>query len=356
MKVFIVVFMFVGFLFAANVVNAVKVPGNLNGIGVNSKAWLSAMYYDVYLYPQTTVDFHDELSSDLSVEFSAKKAKIKVLYNDKNIAYLLEWDDNTHSVQDEYEVNSFGDGFAVQIPTHIENADKLPYIGMGNDGREVLVYLKKEVDCAIYEKAFVSKGFDSIIETKEQDDFTMDLSYVDGKYKGVLVRPIKDEYTNIGNDVSVSAFAIWDGSRGDMGGFEKLTSWIPIKLDGKDSKFLRAIDSFGGGDVVNGKQLTAENCATCHRYADVNEAPKSMAPNMTNIGGYSTSEYLLESIITPNAVVVPQYSKGVHLDFQWYSVDDSGVKTSTMPSFEWMDDKSKKDIVTYLKTLKSEIK
>jgi len=94
-----------------------------------------------------------------------------------------------------------------------------------------------------------------------------------------------------------------------------------------------------------------ENCSACHQYKDVKSAPNYMAPELSNIGGYANASYLLESIVEPSAVVVPGYNTTAHPNFQWYTVE-KGVRTSTMPSFSHLDEKSLKDLVVYLKTLK----
>jgi len=53
-------------------------------------------------------------------------------------------------------------------------------------------------------------------------------------------------------------------------------------------------------------------------------------------------------------VVVPGYNTTAHPNFPWYTVE-KGVRSSTMPSFSHLDEKSLKDLVAYLKTLKVEV-
>lgn len=81
-----------------------------------------------------------------------------------------------------------------------------------------------------------------------------------------------------------------------------------------------------------------------------------MAPNLSNIGGYSTTPYLIESIIHPNAVVVSGYNRNAHANFAWYYEDGQGGRTSAMPSFEYLTQEEINDITAYLKTLKAEVK
>jgi complex iron-sulfur molybdoenzyme family reductase subunit gamma len=80
-----------------------------------------------------------------------------------------------------------------------------------------------------------------------------------------------------------------------------------------------------------------------------------MAPELTNIGGYSTVAYLRESILKPSAVVVPGFNRNAHPNFPWYNLEN-GKRVSAMPDFSWMDEKSVNDMVAYFMTLKAEVK
>ncbi len=99
------------------------------------------------------------------------------------------------------------------------------------------------------------------------------------------------------------------------------------------------------------------NCASCHNYAQTNEAASVyMAPNLSNIGGYSTTPYLIESIVDPSAVVVPGYNTNSHPNFAWYYPDGNGGRTSAMPAFDYLTQEEITDLTAYLKTLKVEAK
>ena len=80
-----------------------------------------------------------------------------------------------------------------------------------------------------------------------------------------------------------------------------------------------------------------------------------MAPDLSNIGGQATAAYIKESILDPNAVVVPGYNRNAHPNFSWYTVDKNGHRTSTMPPFSFLDQKTIEDIVAYLQTQKAEV-
>ena len=57
----------------------------------------------------------------------------------------------------------------------------------------------------------------------------------------------------------------------------------------------------------------------------------------------------------PSAVVVAGYNVNAHKNFSWYTSDDKGMRTSTMPPFAHLDEQSVNDLVAFMKTLKVEV-
>lgn len=300
----------------------------------------------------------------------------------------MKWKDKTLSIQKGYHSDSFGDGFAVQFAKDFSNPEQLPYIGMGSSGREVVVHLQKaapntyepnghgDVSLQVnrkntnhfheelakfdedvkkagvvdYERTFVSAGFRSMTEIKDNSvhsNMNMLYNINKGCWKGTLSRELQDEYLNLDAPAFPIAFAVWDGDKHNRDGLKLLSSWNSVQLDGKEGgeKLVSALNDEVEGDVKNGKAQFDMNCAACHTVP-------YMAPNLDNIGGYATTGYLKESITNPSAVVVPGYNRNAHKNTPWYNVVD-GKRVSTMPSFSWLDKKSLTDIVAYLKTLKA---
>lgn len=100
------------------------------------------------------------------------------------------------------------------------------------------------------------------------------------------------------------------------------------------------------GDPAKGRQLFADlECYKCHvikgeLFPAAGNEPKSMGPELTGMGAKHPAEYMAESILAPNHVIV---------DGPGYSGPDG---LSTMPSFvdslslaQWLD------LVAYLKSL-----
>ncbi|WP_200762892.1 ethylbenzene dehydrogenase-related protein [Nitrosophilus alvini] len=381
----------------AETVLAVKVDTDLSGFKCKDEAVKLAKFTEVALYPQTTIKLNDKKANELNSANKAKRVQVAALYDGKNIALILRWPDKTRTVQQGYKSDVYGDGFAVQFATKFDEPEKLPYIGMGSDGRPVVIYLQKAVakvyepnadgvvgyqvnphntnrfgedlekfekrveQLAIrdYQKAFVSEGFRSMTEIKDKSaKYSADMHYVDAKkmWGGAVVRPLKDEYANLDKGAIPVALAVWDGEKLQRDGQKYLSGWIAVKLVGKTggNRLAEVVNEKAKGDVAKGKELSMQNCASCHKFPG-SSAPEYMAPDLSNIGGQATAAYIRESIVDPNAVVVPGYNRNSHPNFQWYMTDDKGNRTSTMPPFDYLDKQSIEDIVAFMQTLKAEV-
>jgi len=377
-------------------ITATKVDFSFDHLTADSSVWHKAETSEVTLYPQTTVKMNDKKANELNANNVGKKAKVTVLYNGEEVAFLLRWKDETLNVQQGYRTDSYGDGFAVQLPTNYSNPTELPYIGMGSEGREVVVHLQKAApntfepnghgnvelqvgrkntihfnenlkafDNAVakagkvdYQRSFVSAGFRSMTEIKDgSSNFDMNMLYAmkPNCWKGILVRPVKDDYINLDGGAFPVAFAVWDGSKNNRDGMKLLSGWTSVDLPASGNEDLvKELNTPVAGDVANGKAQYEMNCAACHLTKDIQMSVPFMAPDLTNIGGYASAGYIRESIVNPNAVVVPGYNRNAHRNTPWYNLDENGKRVSTMPDFSWMDEKSLNDLVAFLQTLKEE--
>jgi complex iron-sulfur molybdoenzyme family reductase subunit gamma len=382
---------------AGNVVEAVKV-GSLDGFKCGTKLVKKIKWTDVEVYPQTTVKLNDKKALELHKNAKAKVVSVGALTDGKNIAIIVRWPDKTKDVYKGYKSDTYADGFAVQFASNAKDPQKLPYIGMGSDGRPVEIFIRKAYDVVyepngngdvqyqvnphntnyfgkdlkkfekevakrgqkVYQRAFVSEGFRSMTEIKDGSvKYRTDMHYVTkkgGMWGGALIKPIKDVYSEPTKGEYAVAIAVWDGKELERDGLKRLSSWIAVKLPGAKNKALeKVVTEKVKGDVENGKKQFETNCASCHRTRDFQTAPLYMAPGLENIGGQATAAYIRESILDPNAVVVPGYNRNAHPNFAWYMVDDKGNRTSTMPPFNYLDKKTIDDIVAYMQTQKAEV-
>ncbi|RXI43318.1 hypothetical protein CRU99_08130 [Malaciobacter mytili] len=366
---------------------------------ITLEAWEKAKEFEITLYPQTTVKFNDKKANELNKDLKTKTAYIKALQTNSEISFKVVWEDKTKTIQKGVanRQNSFADGFAIQFASNYEDATKLPYIGMGSKNRPVVVYLQKAVEqhfepngkeeistqvnrnntyafndslkqfdkkveaLAIkdYQRAFISEGFRSMTQIKDNSTFfNAKMQYKENFFssniwEGEITRVLKDEYLKISSKPFPIAIAIWDGEKMQRDGLKHLSSWITVSTNQQEAtKYQQSMDSsLLNADIKNGENLVKTNCASCHNYKDENNANKYMAPNLSNIGGYSTTSYLQESILEPSAVVVPGYNRNAHKNYEWYYLDGKN-RVSTMPSFSYLSNKEIEDMVAYLKTLK----
>ena len=375
---------------AANpAITAVKVSD------VNNQAeFKNIKFTTIALYPQTAIEMNDKKANVLNENTKATNAQVGAMYDGKNIAIIVKWADATKDTQAGETSTNYSDGFAVQFAGITKGAQALPYIGMGSTGRPVVVHLQKATekvyepngnnDVAMqinrqqtgvfdkelaefdakkaslantnYTRVFVGEGFRSLTQVKDgsvKSDTAM--GYVTNGWVGSIVRPLKDEYVNLSGTVPV-AIATWDGSKMDRNGLKNLSAWIAVNLDGQKANTAMVADltTDSKGDAVKGKAaIEANGCNGCHQMTAAD--PKSfMAPSLKNVGGYSSTSYLRESIVKPSAVVVPGYNRNAHSNTPWYNLE-KGKRVSTMTDYSHLSKAEVEDIVAYLKTLKAEV-
>ncbi len=381
------------------VITASKAPKGVKvaELGAESKAWKSAKGVDITVYPQTTIELNDKKANELGSKDGAKIINVAAMYDSNSIAFKIKWADGTENIQSGTRSDEYPDGFAVQMATNFSDPKKLPYIGMGSEGRPVLVHLQKAVKVHYepngggnvelqvnmhqanafdknltnfvknvseaglydYQKVFISEGFRGMTEIRGGGENTgMAMVYGKNGWTGMMTRSLKSEHADFAAAGTLPvAFALWDGEKLGRDGRKDISGWIAVKLEGKkgDDALAKELTAKPAGNIEAGKANVEAMCASCHTLDAQKVAPAYMAPNLSNIGGYSSAAYLAESIKDPSAVVVPGYNRNAHKNFEWYTVDAKGVRTSTMPPM-MTDDAMISDAVAYLMTLKSEVK
>jgi DMSO reductase family type II enzyme heme b subunit len=159
---------------------------------------------------------------------------VKAVYNDREIAIKLTWDDPTPSVPNR-ETGSFTDRVAIQFPNKIQTGARKPYFLMG-DSEDPVNLWKWESDTqkAIETNAW---GMDKEVEqSASSQNLKVKGVYHHGQYRLVLKRSLKTPDAQ--NDIQFEpkqfipiAFNTWDGSAGETGKKKSVTAWYYLYLE-----------------------------------------------------------------------------------------------------------------------------
>lgn len=348
----------------AQIISAMQVPGDLSKVHLESKAWLSSDSFSVTLnrYTQNPFDTKDTL-----------QVQLKALHNGKHVAFLVEWEDDAGDIYPKLS----SEGFVFQLPLKTDYENRLPYLYMGDPSQPVIAHIIKKKSEVVYTniytdtvfndflvypnikseiretftaKHYISKGFGSLEEISS--DFLIEMSENKNKKKTLFVRSLENSISQISSGVFPISFFIWQNSNQPRVEKKYISPWIGVKLVGKSGGgiLIDKIEMQSSGDPQNGKALSLKYCAKCHQFPGGEFANPKKSPILHNIGATSTYEYLKNAIINPNKVIVPNVNDNTI--YPWYRVDDSGNKTTLMPSFESLDDSELEDIISFLQSLK----
>jgi DMSO reductase family type II enzyme heme b subunit len=159
---------------------------------------------------------------------------VRALYNDKEIAFHLTWDDPTESKPDGKQV--FADRIALQFAPKAEGATERPYFLMGDDS-DAVYQLRWESGKGAVE---VSANGPAKVTPLAGSEATGKAVFDNGQYRVVLKRPLasKDEAAMTFKPAAFLpiAFQAWDGDAGETGARMSLTSWYYLRLEEPQSK------------------------------------------------------------------------------------------------------------------------
>ena len=169
---------------------------------------------------------------------------VRALFNDKEIAFLLEWDDRTKSVPGDADAEKlsegevFEDAVAIQLPTSIPEAMQKPYFGHGDKEMGVNQWYWSSGN-ATAAKVIDSTGLGS---GKARDAAKTDVKgkgeYKAGVWRVILKRSLATANTKDaiqfepGKFIPIG-FANWDGSNGEKGSKHTMTTWYWVLLEPK---------------------------------------------------------------------------------------------------------------------------
>ena len=356
---------------AFSLIKVVKVPGDLSGVGIKSRAWMSSGYTKVKLYPYVLSKSSDKKLNEKIDDLDKSEISIKVLSDGKRVSFLLKWRDESESYED---IEKFSDAVSLSF---VEKNEQYPYLHSGDKKRGLLELYQRAVleyeplgdysrqllnfgskkdellddEPKKYNRIYLKNGI--YREVKSGVDFGTELSYKNGFWYAVFSKELNGKNINLNRAFVPFYISVWDGDKFQRGNFKKVSQWLGLRFveNETDDKLNKIQEESVAGNSENGRKLFEENCVICHNYRDYKNAPTFMAPNLSYIGQYALKDYIKESILEPSKVIIQSFNPKSHPNYPWFEVNEKGERVSTMPSFEWMDEKSIDDILAFLETL-----
>lgn len=221
-----------------DVAGAVRVEGELP-IGPDDALWQKAEYTSFYTAPQM-------IAEQRHFTPTIDSLSVKALYNEKEIAFLVEWDDPTRGIPGEArsielaDGELYEDGAAIQFP--VKPQDAKPYFGMGDTKPVEIWFWQSEPSVGGVQRAslLTSKGFKAVEERDSAAGLKAAGVYDRGTWKVVFRRALKTENPDkdlqfVEGSMVPVAFALWDGSNREKGSKHTLTTWHWVTLGKKEA-------------------------------------------------------------------------------------------------------------------------
>jgi complex iron-sulfur molybdoenzyme family reductase subunit gamma len=357
---------------SAETLEVAKVPGPL-AADPSAPFWDSVPVAVVAAAPQHTIRLNDRQANEALEKATLRSVRVRAATDGKELAVLLEWADATENRTRPDAVDAYGDAAAIQFPRTFGAGIRLPYVGMGDEGQEVLLYLQRAGVEGSAPRQVVARGFG----TSSRSDLggvRVGMRY-DATRKGwraVFQRAISAAGHDLGRALVPFSVAVWDGAGHERGGNKALAAWKFLRMPGMtaDPAYLAEL-AWGTrpgdlGDPRKGRELFEGMCTACHAVGAERAVP-GLAPDLTVVGVIATPGYLRDSIVAPSTVIVPNPNPAQRQDraatpdargayppdeaYVWYTRGADGKRTSTMPDYASMDPGELRDIVAYLTTL-----
>ena len=218
------------------VIKASRVEGDLP-IDPNDPKWDEAELTTLMLVPQIIIEKRVFSYTNDTITASA-------FYNEKEIAFLLEWDDRTKSIPGDPNIDKiadkvpFEDMVSVQLPLAIPEGGQKPYFLRGDASKSVNLWQWRS-GTATSDEAITLSNAAGYNEIEERDASAMGLvsasSYSNGTWRVVMKRPLNTSETD--KDINFEegrfipiAFANWDGSNSETGSKHTFTTWYWLLL------------------------------------------------------------------------------------------------------------------------------
>jgi len=198
---------------------------------------------------------------------------VKALFNDKEVAFLLEWGDRTKSIPGDVKAQELAEGdlhpdaVAIQWPVAIPEGMEKPYFGHGDGGHPVNIWHWNSGTTTVSEgiRLLDATGLGKATPRDGEAQIKGKGVYKDGLWRVVMKRSLKngggegDIQFEAGKFIPM-AFAAWDGSNGESGSKHVLTTWYwaylkPPSGGGVFATPLIVMALVFGGEILLARQM-----------------------------------------------------------------------------------------------------
>lgn len=245
------------------VIMAGKVSGDLS-LDPSDSQWNRSSSVDIPLAVQV-------MAKPRIYKSAFNHMKVKALHNTKEIAFLVEWPDDTEDAS--VDVNKFSDAVALEFPS--SSAGSKPHFAMGDKENTVNIWFWKAlwqtpeennktyatVDDfaggvlagnpvskarASLAENIIAQGFGSATDMEKTETQNIAAS---GKrqsnnwmvvFKRQLVSQEKFDVNFLEGGVTPVAFAVWNGSESNRGGKKVVSTWYYVGLETEEKKTIYA--------------------------------------------------------------------------------------------------------------------
>ncbi len=225
-----------------NVVNAenfvIQAARHASGLPTSpdDEAWKDAPSSTFFMVPQIVGKKRFFLTANDTISARA-------LYDDKQIAIYLEWDDRTKSIPGDTKAASIADenlsedAVAIQFPRTIPNGMEKPYFLMGDGTNPVNLWRWSSGTTEQPETGTIidARGIGDLQSRDDSSDLSIASSYRNGTWRVVMTRslatgaPENDLQFEEGRFVPIAFFA-WDGSNSEAGTAHAMTTWYWLQM------------------------------------------------------------------------------------------------------------------------------
>jgi DMSO reductase family type II enzyme heme b subunit len=159
---------------------------------------------------------------------------IRSLYNDREIGFLLQWDDRTKNLL-KPEEGIFSDAVAIQFPVKIPDGPERPYFLRGDPMNPVNIWRWRADVGSVRELNATGLGTEALQGSNGQA-VSGKGAFTRGQWKAVMKRSLTTEDKD--DDIQFEkgrfipiTFAAWDGSNGETGGKCAISTWHYLLLE-----------------------------------------------------------------------------------------------------------------------------